>query len=174
MVLAFAIGVMMSNSARGELGYFCTGNNSFYNFTVDATVYDIAVPCMYGCDTATGKCRDDVTEQNNLPIIIGLTAMIGLFFLLAIIGSFDQNWWFMRIFFIMLGMWVGIADIWVILRTAEITVQTSIVPALQSLYGMWILLTQFLSFLFVIIIFWKYSEQIIGFIKFLFKRHKYE
>lgn len=61
--LALAIFLIsgLASVASADLGYYCQGNNSFYNWTEDGVFHNLTVPCAHGCDS--GECLTDAAES---------------------------------------------------------------------------------------------------------------
>lgn len=69
----------------GELGYVCDGNSSFYNWTMDGTLYNVTTPCPHGC-SSVGMCLTD-TSEGTFPVAY----ILGYVLIAAIMAYLSMN-----------------------------------------------------------------------------------
>lgn len=86
MILVFAITLIACSlpSVSADLGYYCVGNSTFYNWTEDGTVHNMTTPCINGC--SDGACISDGTE-GTFPMVF----ILGYIIISAIMAYLAMN-----------------------------------------------------------------------------------
>lgn len=143
LALALLLGMLTVSTVSAQLGYYCLGDNQFYNWTEDGAVHNTTLPCLHGC--SGGLCTDETRDSGvNTAVILGIALVTFVMFYFAMKLDSEKHA-AIQLLFLGLGLIFLISDVALIQAMARLSGLETIAGGLDGPYI--IFLTGFFLFL---------------------------